>query len=83
LPVHGTKPEAQQMYAREITPDETHLLVELVSQDRSMSTQIRQWLLEENIDILHAAYPSTATSLALRYNPDCIILDCDEGPLGE
>lgn len=83
LPIHGTKPDVEQMYFREITQDETHLLVELVSQDRSMSTQIRHWLLEENIDILYAAYPSTATSLALRYNPDCIILDCDEGPLGE
>ncbi|HOV33344.1 MAG TPA: ATP-binding protein [Candidatus Hydrogenedens sp.] len=83
LPIHGTMPGTEQIYAGEITPDETHLLVELVSQDRSMSAQIRQWLLEENIDILHAAYPSTATSLALRYNPDCIILDCDEGPLGE
>ncbi|MGC9055200.1 MAG: sensor histidine kinase, partial [Candidatus Hydrogenedens sp.] len=83
LPLHGTHPEDSHIYARHITPDETHLLVELVTQDRSMSAQIRNWLLEENIDILHAGHPSTAISLALKYNPDCIIIDCDEGPMAE
>ncbi len=83
LPIHGTRLDDSRIFARQITPDETHLLVELVSQDRSMSAQIRHWLLEENIDILHAGHPSTAISLALKYNPDCIIIDCDEGPMGE
>ncbi len=83
LPIHGTRSEENRIYARQITPDETHLLVELVTQDRSLSAQIRHWLLEENIDILHSGHPSTAISLALKYNPDCIIIDCDEGPLGE
>lgn len=83
LPLHGTRLEDSHIYARHITPDETHLLVELVTQDRSMSAQIRHWLLEENIDILHAGHPSSAISLALKYNPDCIIIDCDEGPMGD
>ncbi|MCA1902185.1 MAG: response regulator [Candidatus Hydrogenedens sp.] len=83
LPIHGTKSEVSRKYVSEITPDETHLLVELVTQDRSLSAQIRQWLLEENIDILHASYPSFALSLVFKYNPDCLIIDCEETPLGK
>lgn len=62
-------------------PTETHLLVELVTQDRALSAQIRNLLLSEGMDVIHAAYPAVAVSLASRYNPDCILVDTDAGPL--
>jgi signal transduction histidine kinase/DNA-binding response OmpR family regulator len=62
-------------------PTETHLLIELVSQDRALSGQIRNLLYSENMDIIHAAFPSVAVSLANRYMPDCILVDTESGPL--
>ncbi|NLN93050.1 MAG: response regulator [Candidatus Hydrogenedens sp.] len=63
-------------------PIETHLLVELVSQDRSLCAQIRQQLISEGMDVIHAPYPAAAVSLAQKHNPDCIIIDSETGPLG-
>lgn len=63
-------------------PIETHLLIELVTQDRSLGTQMRQVLFSEGMDIIHAAYPDAAIALAQRYNPDCIIVDTESGPMG-
>lgn len=63
-------------------PIETHQLIELVSQDRALSSQIRQALLSEGMDIIHAAYPAAAVTLAQKYNPECIIVDSESGPSG-
>ena len=63
-------------------PTETHLLIELVSQDRALSNQIRSMLLSEGMDVIHAAYPAMAVSLANKYSPDCILVDTEAGPLG-
>ena len=63
-------------------PTETHLLVELVTQDRALSAQIRNLLLSEGMDVIHAAYPSVARSLAEKYSPDVILVDTEAGPLG-
>ncbi|MBI2421257.1 MAG: response regulator [Candidatus Hydrogenedentes bacterium] len=63
-------------------PTETHLLIELVTQDRALSGQIRNLLLSEGMDVIHAAYPSAAISLAEKYSPDCILVDSEAGPLG-
>lgn len=71
--------EAQRQMA---LPTETHLLVELVSQDRALSAQVRQALLSEGMDIIHAAYPAAAATLAHKYNPDCVIVDTESGPTG-
>gem|GEM_PF-309049 len=65
------------------SPVETHLLVELVTQDRAMSAQIRNILVSEGMDVIHAAYPSAAITLANRYNPDCLLLDSESGPTGQ
>lgn len=63
-------------------PTETHLLIEVVTQDRALSAQIRSLLVSEGMDVIHAAYPSVAVALAQRYSPDCILLDTEAGPLG-
>lgn len=63
-------------------PTETHLLIELVSQDRALSNQIRGMLLSEGMDVIHAAYPAMAVSLANKYSPDCILVDTEAGPMG-
>jgi PAS domain S-box-containing protein len=63
-------------------PTETHLLVELVTQDRALSAQIRNLLLSEGMDVIHAAYPSVARALAEKYSPDVLLVDTEAGPLG-
>lgn len=63
-------------------PTETHLLIELVTQDRALSAQVRQLLISEGMDVIHAAYPAVAVSLANKYSPDCILVDTEAGPLG-
>ncbi len=63
-------------------PTETHLLVELLTQDRALSGQIRNLLVSEGMDVIHAAYPAVAVTLANRYNPDCLLIDTEAGPLG-
>jgi len=63
-------------------PTETHLLVELVTQDRALSSQIRTLLLSEGMDVIHAAYPTVARTLAEKYSPDVLLVDTEAGPLG-
>ena len=63
-------------------PTETHLLVCLVTQDRALSSQIRNMLFAEGMDVIHATYPAFALTLINRYNPDCVIVDPQAGPLG-
>ncbi len=82
LPLHAS-PRGDNAQKREAPlPIETHLLIELVSQDRALSTQMRNALISEGMDIIHAAYPAAAVSLAQRYNPDCIVVDTESGPVG-
>jgi PAS domain S-box-containing protein len=74
----GTLP-ASSMHNDHPSPTETHLLVEVVSQDRALTNQVRQILFSEGMDIIHAPYPPSAISLSNRYNPDCLILDAEAG----
>jgi PAS domain S-box-containing protein len=86
LPLSGvqrTEAEAKDGTVRpRPLPTETHLLIELVTQDRALSAQIRNILIAEGMDVIHASYPAVAISLANKYNPDCILLDSEAGPLG-
>ncbi len=85
LPLNGIHRRSQSgdTHAAQLPmPTETHLLVELVTQDRALSAQIRHLLFSEGMDVIHAAYPSVAVSLATKYNPDCILVDTEAGPLG-
>lgn len=82
LPLHGRSSLKIAKLDKEVAPEETHMLVELVTQDRSLNAQIRKWLVEDNIDVISAFHPSAATSLYLKYNPDCIIVDCEDSTLG-
>ncbi len=83
LPLHLPDQDAGDAGAAQLPiPTETHLLVELVTQDRSLSAQIRNLLVSEGMDVIHAAYPAVAISLAEKYRPDCILVDTEAGPLG-
>ena len=62
------------------TPHDTHMLIELVSRDRAMSSQMRHILAGEGMDMIHATSPETAVGLAHKHNPDCIVVDVlDDG----
>ena len=82
LPLSGVQERGTEEPAAPL-PTETHLLIELVTQDRALSNQVRSLLLSEGMDIIHAAYPAAAVSLANKYSPDCIIVDTEAGPLGQ
>jgi len=80
LPLHHPQSGGESTGTKPL-PIETHLLIELVSQDRSLCAQIRQQLISEGMDVIHAAYPSAAVTLAQKHSPDCIIIDSETGPL--
>lgn len=82
LPLYVQPQTADDTHRRTPMPIETHQLIELVSQDRALCVQVRQALLSEGMDIIHAAYPAAAASLAHKYSPDCLIVDTESGPLG-
>ncbi|HNR32309.1 MAG TPA: ATP-binding protein, partial [Candidatus Hydrogenedentes bacterium] len=83
LPLSGTGRAAAPVEGAALPlPTETHLLVCLVTQDRALSAQVRNMLLSERMDIIHAAYPAAAVTLVNRYSPDCMVVDTQAGPLG-
>ena len=59
-------------------PIETHLLIELVSRDKSSGAQIRNLLQTEGMDIIQTYYPGNALNLMQTYSPDCVLLDVDK-----
>ncbi|MBI3119467.1 MAG: response regulator, partial [Candidatus Hydrogenedentes bacterium] len=82
LPLGNIVRQTREGTAQMRLPTETHLLVELVSQDRALSAQIRNMLISEGMDVIHAAYPAAAISLAGKYSPDCLVVDTEAGPTG-
>lgn len=54
---------------------ETHLLIELVTQDRALNIHLRDLLAPEGMDIVHAANAEYAIALARRHSPDCMLID--------
>ncbi|MCK5861322.1 MAG: response regulator, partial [Candidatus Hydrogenedentes bacterium] len=83
LPLYSTsKEEVSNLPGTPMLPTETHLLVEVVSQDRSLTAQLRNLLYSESIDIIHALYPSAAVTMAEKHNPDCILVDIESAPSG-
>ena len=67
----------EQIDGWSMLPEETNLLMELITQDKSLVLQFRNYLQPEGIDIIQAVYPNTAIEIARKYNPDCIIIDAD------
>lgn len=59
-------------------PQTTHLLLEVVTRDRTLSSDVRTVLAEEGMDVIHAADSENALSLARKYHPDCVLLDAEE-----
>jgi PAS domain S-box-containing protein len=83
LPLSGAQRSSRDDQAPKLPPPiETHLLVELVTQDRALSAQVRNMLISEGMDVIHAAYPSAAIGLASKYGPDVMVVDTDAGPTG-
>jgi len=62
-------------------PAETHLLIELLTQDRALSNQIRALLVPEGMDVIHAVSAAHAVSLLGKHRPDCLLVDM--GSFGE
>jgi PAS domain S-box-containing protein len=63
-------------------PAETRLLVELLTQDRALSTQVLNLLTSEGINVIHAGTLPSAAALAHKHRPDCVLVDmeCAEDP---
>ncbi len=62
---------------------ETHLLVELITLDRSLSTQVRTYIDSEEMDVMVATDANHAMILAAKHRPDCLIVDYDEGRVSD
>lgn len=75
LPLAGARrTEGKDAGADSATPG-TRLLVELVTQDRALSTQVRNLLMSEGMDVIHALDAPHAITLAQRHSPDCLLAD--------
>jgi len=75
LPLAGArKTEARDLDTDGATPG-TRLLVELVTQDRALSAQVRTLLMSEGMDVIHALDAAHAITLAQRHSPDCLLAD--------
>ncbi|MDZ4858294.1 MAG: response regulator [Candidatus Hydrogenedentes bacterium] len=75
LPLAGArKTEAHDLNGEGATPG-TRLLVELVTQDRALSAQVRTLLMSEGMDVIHALDAAHAITLAQRHSPDCLLAD--------
>jgi PAS domain S-box-containing protein len=70
--VGGTPAEDEEFFAAD-----THLLIELITTDRSLSRQVRSLLESEGMDVIHASWPASALGLAHKHRPDCIMVDLD------
>lgn len=66
----------------ESIPPGTRLLVELVTNDRTLSMQIRTLLMAEGMDVIHALNAGHAVMLAHRHSPDCMIVDTESSEKG-
>jgi len=56
---------------------ETHILVQLITRDRALSTQVRHLLQAEGMDMIHATTLERAVDLLSRHSPDCILFDAN------
>ncbi|MFP4192154.1 MAG: response regulator [Candidatus Hydrogenedentota bacterium] len=63
-------------------PTETEALVQLVSQDRALTTQMRNLLEPEGIEIISAASSATVGLTVEKYRPDCVIVDAESKETG-
>jgi PAS domain S-box-containing protein len=58
-------------------PPETRVLIELVTQDRALMSQVRGLLEPEGMDLIYAVSSDNAVSLAQKYAPDCVMIDME------
>lgn len=58
--------------------DDAHILVEMITKDRALSTQVRDVLTSENMDMINAVNAESAIDLAKRHNPDCLLLEVND-----
>lgn len=54
---------------------ESHVLIELLSRDHSLETEIRNILYFEGLNLIQASRLDTATALAKKHRPDCLVVD--------
>lgn len=62
---------------------ETHLLVEIISVDRALCTQVRMLLDVEDIDVITAGSSPHGIALARRHRPDCLLVDLEAGQVAD
>ena len=58
--------------------ESAHVLVELVSEDRALSAQVRDFLSVERIDTIHATSLEGAIAMIERHRPNCVLLDIND-----
>jgi PAS domain S-box-containing protein len=69
--------ETLEETAEALLPPTTQLLIELVTQDRALSAEVRNCLLSEGMDVIQAVNTDNAVALARRHSPDCILVDME------
>ena len=63
-------------------PSNTHLLIELITRDRTLNVQLRDLLAPEGMDLIHASNAPDAVALAQKYTPACLLVDMETSGKG-
>lgn len=64
-------------------PATTQVLIELVTQDRALSAEVRSCLTSEGMDVIQAVNAEHAVALAQKHRPDCVLVDMELGGNGK
>ena len=82
LPLMTPRSDDGSQHADVPLPAETQTLVQLVSQDRALTTQMRNLLEPEGIEVISAASSATLGLTVEKYRPDCVIVDAESQESG-
>jgi PAS domain S-box-containing protein len=78
LPLKVPRPiEGEEKPAELLVPAETDFLVEIITRDRGLNLQLRDFLTLEGMDVVHATQAANAVALVHKHHPDCILVDME------
>ena len=78
VPLARVRKEEEEGAAALPRTPETHFLIELITSDRALSTQVANLLSPEGMNLVCASHVANAISLAQKHRPDCIVVDVEE-----
>ncbi|MCH7909188.1 MAG: response regulator [Candidatus Hydrogenedentes bacterium] len=76
--VPAVRDDSRQIGDDSSATEERHILIELVTSDRSLEIEMRNILVSEGLNLIHASRADTAAGLARKHRPDCLVVDVSD-----